>query len=121
MPDVLDFTEKRDEGSESWERADPLKGTVAQLDWRWWAVFLPDGDMPHIVRLERERGAYLGFCDCKGFEYSDGPCAHLCTIRKAEFLGIEDAAGEVVRVANRDQARADHHVERARADGGERR
>ena len=60
------------------------------------------GGNPHHVVYGRERGAYVGWCDCKGFEYRDdegSPCAHLCALRKAEWshnnLGNDPAAYDV--------------------------
>jgi hypothetical protein len=115
----LNFEAERDEETDSWTRADPLNGTLARLTWEQWGVHLPDGDDAHIVTLRHESRGYVGECDCSGYQFHDGPCAHLCAVRKAEFLGIEDAAGEVVHIADEMDA-ADQHVERAVADGGRR-
>lgn len=122
MPDRLDFQAERDRDGDSWDRADPVNGTIARLSWDWWAVFLPDGDRPHVVQLRHDADGYRGRCECKGYEFQSGPCAHLCTIRKAAFLGVEDAVDEVVRVPDAAE-RHDQHVEEAVAatDGGERR
>lgn len=116
----LDFAAARDDGSQSWRRADPQGALLEQSGWNEWLVFLPDGDDVHEVRLERDHGAYFGRCDCRGFEFHDGPCAHLCTVRKAEFGRLVDARGRTIEVVDDDEIRADHDVERqvARTDGG---
>jgi hypothetical protein len=126
----LDFAAKRDSGSKSWTRADPTAALIERVAWNRWLVMLPDGDDAHEVQLERDHGAYVGDCEvretgeqCPGRKYNDEsePCAHLCTIRKAAFVGIEDQAGEPVQIFDRDDvelAKADPHIESAMADGG---
>jgi hypothetical protein len=116
----LDFAGARDDGSESWHRAEPARALLEQSGWNRWLVLLPDGEEAHEVRLERDHGAYVGQCDCKGFAYHDGPCAHLCTVRKAAFGRLDDVQGRTVEVVDGDEARADRAVERqmARTDGG---
>lgn len=83
-----------------------------------------DSDDVHEVVLRRDGDEWHGDCwalhsdgdrreRCRGLTYSPGPCAHLWRVRSAvaaEEIGVPDAAEE----------RADHHVERARADGGRR-
>lgn len=122
MTEPLDFDRKRELDSDSWRRARPRKALIERRSWDTWLITLPGGDA-HEVALSREHGAYLGTCDCDGFEYHDGPCAHLCTLRKADFIGETDVRGQPIRIFDRkavDDARADHTVERARADGGRR-
>jgi hypothetical protein len=122
----LDFESVRDAGSASWTRAKDAvargRTLVEQRAWNEWLVTLPDGSA-HEIRLERDHGAYLGSCDCRGFKYreeSDRPCAHLCAVRLAAFLDLRDTDGEIVRVLDADEERAQHHAETeaARADGG---
>ena len=92
-----------------------------------------DSEATHIVQLHRDHGAYVGHCeehpsgeDCPGFAYHDGPCAHLCAVRRADFGNLLDDKGQPVRIFDLesvDQAAADHFAEpeeRARADGGDR-
>jgi len=123
VPDVLDFRGEADRGSTSWRRADPGRAFIQRRAWNEWAVFLPDGGDAHEVRLERDHGAYVGECDCWGFRDRDrpeSPCAHLCTLRQAEFGHYEDVNGNRVRILDADEERA-QSVDRARADGGRRR
>jgi len=113
--DGLDFRAERDRETESWERADPNAALIERpARFAYW-VMLKGGDA-HLVALAHEGGRYIGRCDCAGFEYHDGPCAHLCTLRKAEFVN----AVEVPTVASiedeHDRAQAEGEVF---ADGGE--
>ncbi|WP_254830179.1 SWIM zinc finger family protein [Haloglomus salinum] len=80
MPDPFEFREEADERSTSWERADPDRALIERRAWNEWALLLPDGEEAHRCRLERDHGAYVGECDCPGYEYHDGPCAHTCTL-----------------------------------------
>jgi hypothetical protein len=118
----LEFEHERDQETESWARADPRAALIERRAWNRWLVTLPGGDT-HLCRLEREHGAYLGDCDCAGFEFHDGPCAHLCTLRKAEFLGESvTTTGHPVETFDQAQERADSLPNRAlSADGGVRR
>lgn len=113
----LDFETARDGGGDSWKRSDPDAATIARMHYDEWCVRLADADESHVVTLRHERSSYVGECDCDGFKFHDGPCAHLCTLRKAEFIDASDVRGERVRLAD-DTDAADHHVERAVADGG---
>lgn len=127
----LDFENERDSNSTSWQRADPLRALIEQTAWNHWRVTLPDGEHTHEVRLETDHGAYLGDCRiptddgpdkrCPGFAYHDGPCAHLCTIRKAAVVHLRDVQGRPVIVYDIEDvadARADPAVEKVLADGG---
>ncbi|WP_205596838.1 hypothetical protein [Halostella salina] len=87
--DGLDFRAERDRRTESWERADPSEALIERASRFAYRVMLKGGDA-HLVALAYEEGRYVGRCDCKGFEYHDGPCAHLCTLRKAEFIDAVD-------------------------------
>ena len=118
---LLDFDAEAEARSTSWERADPDRALIERRSWNEWSVLLPDGEKAHICRLERDHGAYVGACDCPGYEHHDGPCAHLCTLRKAEFGHDRDVEGRRVRVLDADEERAQGAVERIRADGGRRR
>jgi len=69
------------------------------------------------------------FCDCKGFEYRDRdekPCAHLCTLRKAEGPGeitpLETVNGEPIEAGDPHALEGGTETEPDRqpiADGGE--
>lgn len=117
MTAPIDFQAARDNGGDSWDRSDPRDATLARLRWDTWAVALPDGDDAHIVTIRHEGQGYVGECDCKGYKFSSGPCAHLVTLRKAEFIGAPDVRGEPVRIADETQP-FDADIERAMADGG---
>lgn len=96
----LNFRAERDDGSTSWKRADPGTALVERTSPVDYTVTLPGGDS-HTVVYGREREAFVGWCDCRGFEYADegSPCAHLCTLRQAEWshnhLGADPAARDV--------------------------
>ena len=120
MSEPLHFRSKRETDSVSWQRARPTRALIEQLEWDTWLVTLPGGTA-HEVELCRERGAYVGCCDCESYQYRGEACAHLCTVRKAAFGGVEDLRGRLVEIVDPDEERA-QHVDRlpARADGGER-
>ena len=117
MTRQLDFETARDNGGDSWERADPRHATMARLRWDQWGVYLPGGEDAHIVTLRQEGHSYVGECDCKGDKFSSGPCAHLCTLRKAGFLGVKDVTGQSVELADEIDA-VDNKIEKAVGDGG---
>lgn len=117
MTRPLDFQSARDDGGDSWDRADPRRATMARLSWDQWGVYLPGGEDAHIVTLRHDGRSYVGECDCKGDKFSSGPCAHLCTLRKAEFLGFKDITGKAVQLADETDA-VDTQTEKAVADGG---
>ncbi|MBZ6496029.1 SWIM zinc finger family protein [Natrinema longum] len=84
----VDFLEERDDGTESWTRADPREALIESFGRFGYKVTLRDGESVHYCALGIEDGEYVGRCDCKGWQYHDGPCAHLCTLRKADFLEL---------------------------------
>jgi len=84
----VNFLEERDGETESWTRADPREALIESFGRFGYKVTLRDGEDVHYCALGLEDGEYLGRCDCKGWQYHDGPCAHLCTLRKADFLGL---------------------------------
>lgn len=95
----LDFRAEADAGTTSWERADPSQALIERTSPVDYRVMLRDGQSVHTVTYGRERGARVGSCDCKGFEFRDddaSPCAHLCVLRKAEFVGALDVTGHAV-------------------------
>jgi hypothetical protein len=124
-----EFGRETGEMSTSWERARPRSALIERQNRYGWRVLLPDGDHAHHVFLARDGDQYIGRChtyadgalrSCKGFKYGDGPCAHLCTIRKAAFGNIRDDTGDVVTIHDRDPDLdvAPDHDHRAIADGG---
>ncbi|CAI49255.1 SWIM zinc finger domain protein [Natronomonas pharaonis DSM 2160] len=121
MTSKLDFEAERDDGSESWDRSDPLNAVICRMSWREWAVALPDGDEAHICELHHDGRGYQGRCDCQGFKFHSGPCAHLIALRKADALGLHDARGDRIELASDDRRHADDiedAVDRAATDGG---
>lgn len=125
---TLDFEAERDrDDPTSWDRGDPVAALIEAKSDQSWTVSLPDGDDWHHVALIFDSGHYVGRCDCPGFEYHDGPCAHLCTIRKADTIAYPDLNGEPIEIERMDRAAgdelADQHddMERVRADGGRQR
>ena len=86
----VNFLEERDDDTESWARADPREALIEPFGRFGYKVTLRDGESVHYCALGLEDDEYIGRCDCKGWEYHDGPCAHLCTLRKADFLGLID-------------------------------
>ncbi|MFC7069478.1 SWIM zinc finger family protein [Halobaculum lipolyticum] len=128
--DVLDFEAERDDATTSWERADGLAALIERASTYGWLVTLPGGTDAHSVALADESGAFVGWCDCKGYEFNVGPCAHLCALRQAAYVHATTTDGERVRIASTEvedtpEVRPDggHHIERAcreHATGGRR-
>lgn len=100
----LDFEAARDAGSTSWQRADPKAALIERWGRYGYLVTLPGGSA-HFCALGRRDGDLKGFCKCKGFRNHAGPCAHLCTIRKAAWHNqhldgdLEAANGEPIEIA----------------------
>jgi DNA-directed RNA polymerase specialized sigma24 family protein len=100
----LDFEAARDADTTSWQRADPQRALIERWGRYGYLVTLPDGDA-HFCAIGRRDGELRGFCKCKGFRHHAGPCAHLCTIRKAAWANqnlaetIEAANGEPIEIA----------------------
>lgn len=111
----LDFLTERDDQTGSWRRAveDGGDAELESLNRYGWRVEFPDGE-PHLCAIGTERGARVGWCDCKGFEYSDGPCAHLCTLRQAEVVAPESVEEDSIDVPD-----TEADADRAMTDGGE--
>jgi hypothetical protein len=128
VPDVLDFDAVREAASESWDRADPEAALIEQHATRpnVWKVTMADSSDVYLCRYEKEHGAYVGHCECKGWHYNrPSPCVHLCTLRQAEFVGAPraaDARGQPVRAVDVDEQRTQVRgdVDRAMTDGGRR-
>lgn len=105
--------------STSWQRADPDRANLMRVGWDEWVVHLPDGESAHVVRLHLEGDRHAGACCCEGFAHR-GICAHLITLRKAAFIGATDRSGRPVEIDSvADRFSGD--IDRAVADGGERR
>jgi len=121
----LDFQREADERTTSWERADPRAALVEKVDEITFRVMLQDGASSHSVNYARERGAYVGQCDCKGWDYrdeEDSPCAHLCVLRKAEFIRATDTNDQPIQAVDPAALEGGTETEPDRqpiADGGE--
>jgi len=102
----VDFLTERDDRTTSWERAAPMADDteIHRLNRYAWTVELPDGQ-PHVAALVREDDWFSGWCDCDGFRYQDGPCAHLCTLRQGAFIHVQTDDGETVEVDDATAAR----------------
>jgi hypothetical protein len=81
----VDIHAVRGTDSEAWTRGRPAADTAAidSPDEPGAAIVrLPDGD-PHSTLLvesagdKQSHGPWAGACDCKGWQFHDGPCAHL--------------------------------------------
>lgn len=141
----LDFALVRENYPDRWDRVrnGVELALVERVAWDRWIVTLPDGGEPWKVRLRSDHGAYEGACEappgavrdhdrCPGHKWHDGPCAHLCTVRLADWCNrngmgpILDTRGEEIRVHDVEEVygeRGDAEIEpdgRAdvRADGG---
>jgi hypothetical protein len=114
----LNFEAEIEAATTSWERADPTAALVEHVEGATWRVLLPGGSA-HEVELVTDHGAYAGRCDCEAWTYGDPsePCAHLCTLRKAEFGNIESDDGERIR-ALPDPARGAEADPEPVTDGG---
>ena len=122
MPERLRFKEHLDPESGSVQRAREQEAAVAPVDDTGQVIIeFADSDATHEVTLRRDGTEWYGDCwalhengdkhgRCKGLTYSDGPCAHLWRVRSAVARGD-------VEVPDVQEERADHHVEKVRADG----
>ncbi|GGM69367.1 hypothetical protein J2752_001960 [Halarchaeum rubridurum] len=119
----LDFASVRDADSTSWTRANPDRALIEQRGPTTFIVMLRDGAAAHDVTYGLERGARVGFCDCDGYKYSDEsvPCAHLCVLRKAEFIGATSVDGERIEAVDTAVLAETDTDPGLRADGGPRR
>lgn len=115
MGEKLDFEGERDQGTESWRRADGLSALISRESRAGWLVTLSDGHDTHIVAIVVKGDDWFGRCDCRGYQYHDGPCAHLCTLRKAAFIGAKTNDGETVVPLNVATSRTGSNLE---TDGG---
>lgn len=113
----LDFETERREQTASWFRARPHSALIERTTGAAYTVTLEDGSGAHrCVYGQDKDGEYVGLCDCLGFEYRSegGVCAHLCTLRKADFIGLEDVNGERISALPRDEL----EDSRLETDGG---
>lgn len=121
MTEIVTFDLDQDSSSIERARETPVEVTTEPWGASYLAAF-EDSDDVHEVILTREPDGWHGDCwsldengertgRCRGWVHHDGPCAHLWAVRS--HVAYERLADE--------DARHDLDVERARADGGERR
>jgi len=118
----LTFREERDRDTDSWARANPDRALIEHVSRYTYLVTLPGGQT-HRVAYAIEDDVRTGRCDCKGWEYRNrrtSPCAHLCTLRQAEFIDATTTRGRHVRPeeVTLEFEPATTTGDRARADGG---
>jgi len=121
LSDPLDFRTEYDDQTGSWRRADSVNALIEPHNRYGWKVLLPDSDTVHELAIARERGAWVGWCDCKGYRCHDGPCAHLITIRQGHEVDDPDANGDPIHVPTVETPTPTDATtdDRAMTDGGE--
>jgi len=114
--EAVDFEEIAGTDATSWARAQPQAALIESTGRYGYRVTLPGGDT-HLVAVAVDGGQHVAQCDCKAWEYHEGPCAHVSTVRKAAFIDAVDVKGEPVCIPRLD---LDAHEtdQRAVADGG---
>jgi hypothetical protein len=111
----VDFLTARDDTTSSFQRARDEVARVRYVSPVAYTVSLSEGEHRHLCTLhEDEQGRYRGSCDCKGWRFSDGPCAHLCALRMADYVHEETVDGREVRTPT-----VEADATRAVTDGGE--
>jgi hypothetical protein len=127
MTERLRFLDAIAAASGSAERARNAEVAIAPVDHDGpFVVAFEDGAI-HEVTLHRDGHEWHGDCwtlyengdkrgRCKGLTMSDGPCSHLFAVAQADA----DDDRDDVDVIDAEEARADHYVEKLRADGGQR-
>lgn len=120
----LSFSEIRDAYPDRFQKVDLAASRIECLDGPQFAVERNDSDEGHAVELVETLSHYWGTCTCDGFGWNDGPCSHLCALKRADAKGlISIPTGEPeaisVEVRDRQQEIADHAAEPdIAADGG---
>lgn len=98
---VLDFLGERAAATTSWERADPQQALIEQDTLSVQYTVCLHGGNAHTVQLWRRGIQWVGRCDCDGFRYHDGPCAHLCAVWRAAATNTSTATGKVLSLPPR--------------------
>jgi hypothetical protein len=100
---AVDIASARGEETEAWQRGKQNASDAAvevRQDVGAAVVRLPDGD-PHATLLVEgagsDNGPFAGACDCKGYQYHDGPCTHLVTRAVRSILRPGEVPEEVRR------------------------
>lgn len=108
------------------DRAQPHQALIERLNRYGFRVLLPDGVDVHHVMLARDGTGWIGRCHthndgrliaCKGHKFGPGPCAHLATLWRADFLGAPDAQGEAININHTTEADVGRQIA---TDGGRR-
>lgn len=125
----LDFLTESDDQTTSWQRGDPRDALIQSTSRFGWDVTVRGGET-HRVVLACEGSRHVGRCDCDGYRWHDGPCAHLCALYRAHTDRVRDADGDLVSlpvvarlvdgrdVRDDDTPEVEPADDRARADGG---
>lgn len=99
----IDIAGARQTETDAWERGKRNASDAAvevRQDTGTAVVRLPDGD-PHTTLLVEgagdDSGPFAGACDCKGYKYHDGPCAHLVTRAVRSILRSGEVPEDVQR------------------------
>ena len=105
MGESINFDRLAGSDDTSWKKAVPYQSDIEQISRLGYKVRSPDGEEWHHVVLAAEGDHHVGLCDCKGWEYNDGPCVHLCAVRKAAWTGVtpeRDINGRTIRICDLD-------------------
>lgn len=108
--ETLDFQSELKSNTTSWRRADPLGAGIKQLSGYRYVVRLPDSDNGHETWIARDGEDWVGRCSCRGYLHHSGPCAHLCTLRKAEYGGLITVESVSEGILSRDCPMCGQHV-----------
>jgi hypothetical protein len=125
--DPLDFQQVAEIHPDRYQKCDAIESSVVDEGSGEWSVTrTPDADTHHC-HLATHGPHYYGGCDCKGYQFNDGPCSHLCLLRRleaAEYLSLPELRIRSVEgdVVERQQELADSVADPLPAtDGGRRR
>ncbi|DAC85257.1 hypothetical protein [Natrinema versiforme] len=86
--DRLDFEAAEQAMTSSWERALEGAAEIEPMQPGEYAVQFDTSDRTHVVRLTSDGTAYAGHCTGPGYQYHDGPCAHLCAVYQRSLEGV---------------------------------
>lgn len=82
----LDFDLVREEYANRWNRAKDGDSHVERVDTETWRVSFADSDEVHELLLYEDGEDNVGFCDCDGFTFHEGPCSHLIRAKMAAAI-----------------------------------
>jgi len=129
--DILSFSEMQAESSDRYEKADLAATSIVEDGAGRFVVQRGPSDNSHIVRLVETAGHPVGKCSCEGYSGGadhpghPGPCSHRAAVWRAEHHDLVSIPRARLRSADVEVPCEDRKlsqaVDRARADGGERR